>query len=87
MANQMIAVWGSPSSGKTVTSIKLANELTKRKKNVILVLCGATTPAMPTVLKTKDTPDGSLGAVLSAPALTQELVLKNCVPFGKNPYH
>lgn len=84
--NQMIAIWGSPSSGKTVTSIKLANELTKRKKNVILVLCGATTPAMPTVLKTKDTPDGSLGAVLSAPALTQELVLKNCVPFGKNPY-
>lgn len=84
--NQMIAVWGSPSSGKTVTSVKLANELTKRKKNVILVLCGAVAPAMPTVLKTKGTPDGSLGAVLSAPALTQELVLKNCVPFGKNPY-
>ena len=40
MANkqkQMLAVWGSPGGGKTVTAVKLALELSKRKKNVVLV--------------------------------------------------
>ena len=39
MANkqkQMLAVWGSPGGGKTVTAVKLALELSKRKKK-----CGA----------------------------------------------
>ena len=34
MANkqkQMLAVWGSPGSGKTVTAVKLAAELSKKK--------------------------------------------------------
>ena len=84
--NQMLAVWGSPDSGKTVASVKLAAMLSAQKKNVVLVLCGAAAPAIPTILKTKSAPEGSLGAVLSAPGLTQELVLKNCVPLGKNPY-
>ena len=38
MANkqkQMLAVWGSPGAGKTVTAVKLAAELAKRKKNVV----------------------------------------------------
>lgn len=83
---QMLAVWGSPSSGKTVTSIKLANDIAAQKKNVVIVLCDTAAPALPAVLKTKKIPDGSVGAVLSAPVLTQELVLKNCIPFGKNPY-
>ena len=41
MANkqkQMLAVWGSPGSGKTVTAVKLAAELSKKKKNVVVVL-------------------------------------------------
>ena len=61
MANkqkQMLAVWGSPGGGKTVTAVKLALELSKRKKNVVLVFTD----------------------------VTQEQVLKTCVPCEKNPY-
>ena len=35
----MLAVWGSPGSGKTVTAVKIAKMLSARKKNVILLLC------------------------------------------------
>ena len=45
MANkqkQMLAVWGSPGGGKTVTAVKLALELSKRKKNVVLVFTDVT---------------------------------------------
>ena len=37
--NKIIAVMGSPGSGKTTASIKLAAELAEKKKNVILVFC------------------------------------------------
>ena len=35
----MLAVWGSPGSGKTITAVKIAKMLSARKKNVILLLC------------------------------------------------
>ena len=35
----MLAVWGSPGSGKTVTAVKIAKMLSAKKKNVILLLC------------------------------------------------
>ena len=50
MANkqkQMLAVWGSPGGGKTVTAVKLALELSKRKKNVVLVFTDVTAPTLP----------------------------------------
>ena len=34
----VLAVWGSPSSGKTVVSVKLAEHLAKKKRNFIMVL-------------------------------------------------
>lgn len=33
----MLAVWGSPGSGKTVTAVKIAKMLSAKKKNVILM--------------------------------------------------
>lgn len=50
MANkqkQMLAVWGSPGAGKTVTAVKLAAELAKRKKNVVLVFTDLPPPRSP----------------------------------------
>ena len=35
----MLAVWGSPGSGKTVAAVKLAKALADKKKNVALLLC------------------------------------------------
>ena len=40
----ILAVWGSPGSGKTVTAVKLAKHLADRKKNVVLLLCDMTAP-------------------------------------------
>lgn len=42
--NQVLAVWGSPSSGKTTMSVKLARYIASQKKNVILVLADMTAP-------------------------------------------
>ena len=35
--NQVLAVWGSPSSGKTIMSVKLARYIASQKKNVISI--------------------------------------------------
>ncbi len=43
----MLAVWGSPSSGKTIMSVKLARYIASQKKNVILVLADMSAPPFP----------------------------------------
>lgn len=89
MANkqkQMLAVWGSPGAGKTVTAVKLAAELAKRKKNVVLVFTDLTAPSLPAVAAEGKLPEVSVGELLSAPGMTQERVLKTCVPCEKHPY-
>ena len=89
MANkqkQMLAVWGSPGAGKTVTAVKLAAELAKRKNNVVLVFTDLTAPPLPAVAAEGKLPEVSVGELLSAPGMTQEQVLKTCVPCEKHPY-
>lgn len=82
--NKVIAVWGNPNSGKTALSIKLATELTKRKKNVILIHCDHESPVISTVLPFVTTKDQSLGALLSAMQITQESILKACIHVSGN---
>ena len=45
----ILAVWGSPGSGKTVTAVKLAKALADKKRNVALVLCDMTAPMLPCI--------------------------------------
>lgn len=47
--SQVLAVWGSPGSGKTTVAVKLAKYLAGKKKNVILLLCDMTAPMLPSV--------------------------------------
>ncbi len=82
---QILAVWGSPNSSKTTVSVKLATELAKQKKNVVIVHCDLTAPPIPTLLRDKQDMM-SIGTVLSAPSLTQELIYKNLVTYDKNQY-
>jgi Mrp family chromosome partitioning ATPase len=46
---QVLAVWGSPASGKTTVSVRLAKYLAEQKKNVALLLCDMTAPMLPCV--------------------------------------
>lgn len=82
--NKVIAIWGNPNSGKTALSIKLAKELTKRKKNVILIHCDHEIPVISTILPFTTTKDQSLGALLSGMQITQESILKACIPVSGN---
>lgn len=75
----VITVWGSPSAGKTLASVKLALEAAAMGKNVLLLCCDAVCPVIQTLLPHADTAGKSLGAVLSAPSISQNSVLQNCI--------
>ena len=83
----MLAVWGSPGSGKTITAVKIAKMLSARKKNVILLLCDMSAPMLPCichadVLESK----GSLASVLAAARISENLIKHNLVTFKHNSY-
>ena len=42
----ILAVWGSPGCGKTVTAVKIAKHLAAQKKNTVLLLCDMTAPTV-----------------------------------------
>lgn len=84
--NQIIAVWGNPSSGKSITSTKLAKELSLKKKNVIIVFSDTLCPTMMTVLPHMNMENKSLGSLLSASEITQEGILSKCITLDKNDY-
>lgn len=83
---QILAVWGSPASGKTLTSTKLASMLSKKKKDVVLLFCDPFIPSIPVILPCLETAGKSLGSVLSAAEVTQEKIYSNCLTFKKNSY-
>ena len=81
----MLAVWGSPGSGKTVTAVKIAKALSAKKKNVILLLCDMSAPMLPCIchadaLESK----GSLASVLAAARISENLIKHNLVTFKRN---
>ncbi len=82
--NKIIAIWGNPNSGKTTLSIKLALELEKMGKRVMVIMAEANTPGISTILPFMDTKDKSLGEVLSSVEVTQESILKKCMTLEKH---
>ncbi|MBR3510354.1 MAG: AAA family ATPase [Lachnospiraceae bacterium] len=82
-----VAVWGSGDCGKTVTSIKMAERLTGMGRNVLLIFADAETPVFPYGCPPSDLMgEGSLGRVLAAPHVDEQLVKENCVFYKKNKY-
>ncbi|MCR4436685.1 MAG: ParA family protein [Clostridiales bacterium] len=85
--NQVLAVWGSPSSGKTVVSVKLARHLASKRKNVALVLCDMTAPPLPCICPPSDLEcKKSLGSILAATHITDNLIRQNCMLHRKQSY-
>ena len=85
--NQVLAVWGSPSSGKTIMSVKLARYIASQKKNVILVLADMSAPPLPYVCPSTDLESElSLGNILGAAHVDGNLVKQNAILHKKNEY-
>lgn len=83
---QILAVWGSPGSGKTLTAAKLASMLSQNRKDVILLFCDTFVPVMPSILPFFDMGDKSLGSIISSSDITQERIFSNCLTMKKNSY-
>lgn len=84
MENKIVAVWGSPSSGKTVTGMKLARELASKKQNVIVVLADIFCPALSTVMPGVDIKSRTLGSLLSKPHIRQLDIMQAAIPYPKH---
>lgn len=83
----VLAVWGSPGSGKTAVAVKLAKYLADKKKNVVLVLCDMTAPMLPCICPTSELEcERSLGSILSATHVTEPLVKYNMITHKRMAY-
>ena len=81
----MLAVWGSPGSGKTITAVQIAKMLSARKKNVILLLCAMAAPMLPCICPADALEsNGSLAGVLAAARISENLIKHNLVTFKRN---
>lgn len=82
--NQMLAVWGSPGSGKTTVAVKLAAKLAMQKRNVVLLLCDMNTPMLPCICPPGELEEEhSLGSILAAAHVSESLVRHNCITHKK----
>ena len=82
--NQMLAVWGSPGSGKTVTAVKLAVRLAMQKRDVALLLCDMNTPMLPCICPPGELEEEhSLGSILAASHVSESLVRHHCITHKK----
>ncbi|MDO4563681.1 MAG: AAA family ATPase [Clostridia bacterium] len=83
--NQMLAVWGSPSSGKTTIAAKLAGELSGSGRDAVLLLCDTDAPPLPLLVPpTELENEKSLGSILAAARINETLILQNAITLKKN---
>lgn len=86
MQETMLAIAGSPGSGKTTLGTKLAMEIARSKKNVLLIFCDPFTPPIPFLLPAEISHTISLGSLLTAPAMSQKSLLDACVTVKHSKY-
>lgn len=82
--NQIIAIWGSPGSGKTTLAIKMAELLSKQNLNTIIVYDDVVCPVIPAVVSNLKKQDNkSLGNVLFG-NVEQSTIKENLVTLDNN---
>lgn len=81
--SKIITVWGSPNSGKTTLSVKLARELSK-DNDVILLSTDIVAPPVGILLPYIKEKDRSLGRLLDKVTLTQEDIFNNLLTLKGN---
>lgn len=81
----ILAIWGSPGSGKTVTAVKIAKLLADQKRNVVLLLCDMTAPMLPCICPPSELScERSLGSVLAAAHVSEPLIKHNLVTLKRH---
>jgi cellulose biosynthesis protein BcsQ len=85
--NQILSVWGSPSSGKTLMSVKIARYIASQKKNVVLVFGDLLAPPLPYVcgensLECKN----SMGDIFAAARINEDVIRQNVILHKRNEY-
>lgn len=85
--NKVVAVWGSPSCGKTTVSAKIAGYLSAKGYNTVLLLCDTDAPPLPLLISPKEIEiEKSLGSILAAARLNKTLILQNSITLRRNKY-
>lgn len=83
----ILAVWGSPGCGKTVTAVKIAKHLAAQKKNTVLLLCDMTAPMMPCICPPSELEvDKSLGSIFAAQHISANLIKHNLTTLKRLPH-
>jgi len=83
----VVAIWGSPGSGKTTVSVKLAEYLTLKGNNVLLIFSDMESPVLPYITYEDDIKiERSMGSVLAAAHISPDLIKRNCVITSRNNY-
>lgn len=83
--NSVLAVWGSPSCGKTTIAAKIANYLSNEGYDTALVLCDMDAPPLPLLVPPSEIEtEKSLGSILAAAKISETLILQNCITIKKN---
>lgn len=85
MSNKLVVIWGSPSSGKTITTLKLAQALAAKSKNVLAIFSDSLCPSIPFLVPQFANKQESLGELLSLPALAQENLLRYSLSIKETP--
>lgn len=78
---QVIGIWGSSGSGKTLFSVQLAKALADKKQNVLLLSTDCHTPALPVLLPLEKREGRSLGRLWRMMSFSQNDILNHCVTF------
>lgn len=85
--NRVLAVWGSPSCGKTTIAAKIANYVADKGFEVALLLCDTDAPPLPLLVSPSEIEtEKSLGSILAAAKVTESLVMQNLITFKKNEH-
>ena len=83
MEGKIIAVWGSPNSGKTTFATKLARAIhASYQANVIVLYCDLETPTLPVLFPNEKSENlGSVGKVLTKTEVEKVDILANAMTF------
>lgn len=86
-SNQILAVWGSPSCGKTTIAAKIAGYVSGKGYDTALLLCDTDAPPLPLLLPPSELEtEKSLGSILAAVKISETLILQNSITIKKNPH-